>query len=131
MSNICERLYDGDAESQRKAAEAAGVLTPIVTNILKFLNANPATLFDCCPEDTEGRIRFYAERFESCIICTMAIDEDMRNSARQLSERLMVDKDILPTLRKSLSRTSSRGFLGKFWRIKYVEGHLDSLIRRC
>ena len=122
MSVLCERLYEVDIESQRQAAEAAAPFAPLVTSIIKFLNSSPSTMFICCPEDPVERVKFYAESFEYAVLCCVAVDENLRNSARKLSEKLMMDKEILPILRKSFARPDSKRFLMKFWSL--CERHL-------
>ncbi|RYP13921.1 hypothetical protein DL767_010513 [Monosporascus sp. MG133] len=116
MSSISGNLYEGDAESQRKALEAFASKSTMICNILKFLIESPATLFECPPEDPESMSQFYEENFEACISCTVAADDGMRDLARQLTERLIADNVILASLQKSMA-IESRGFLGKFWKL--------------
>ena len=120
MSSICEKLNEGDIEQQRKAADACHMMTPLTTNILKFLNASPTTLFECPPQDPEEQVQFYEDNFEACITCTVAMDETLRDGARELCERLMLDKNVMLVLRKALSRVDSKNFLNKFWKLRYA-----------
>lgn len=119
MSEINEAAYEGSPEAQRKAVDTLASRFRLICNILKFLNASPKSLFDGAPADPEKLSQFYEENFEACISCMMVVDEDIRDLARRLCERLVADPNILASLRKSVAMNGS-GFLIKFWKLTYV-----------
>ncbi len=112
--------YKGDTEAQRKATETVSSKATLICNILKFMNASAASLYECSPDDTQDMGQFFEDNFEACISCTMSSNDTIRDLARQLCERLVADDKVMIVLRKS-GAFDSKGFLSRFWRLTYVK----------
>jgi neurofibromin 1 len=87
-------------------------------NILNFLDASPATLFEGPPSDRADQDRFFQENFESLVSCVIAANEVVRKLATAVAKRLLSEQ-MLTTLRASKC-LDSLALRIKFWRLSYV-----------
>ncbi|KAI1472094.1 uncharacterized protein F4812DRAFT_416560 [Daldinia caldariorum] len=115
-SALREDSYIGDRHSQRKPTEANSSATMLSCNILNFLDASPATLFEAPPADSAETERFYEGIFEAFVSCLVTANDSVRTLASDLAKKLLAPNGILSSLRKS-KRIDSHSFGVKFWKL--------------
>ncbi|KAI1099294.1 GTPase [Jackrogersella minutella] len=115
MSAISADAYIGDRHSQRKASETSASTCTMICNILKFLDASPATLFEA-PSDNSEAQEFYEEIFEAFVSCLVTANDSVRVLASSVAKKLLTPNGIFASLRKA-KRLDSNSFGVKFWRL--------------
>ncbi|KAK6954912.1 hypothetical protein Daesc_002541 [Daldinia eschscholtzii] len=88
----------------------------LVCNILNFLDASPATLFEGSPVDSAEAEQFYEGIFEAFVSCLVTANDTVRTLASNLAKKLLAPNGILSSLRKS-KRIDSHSFRVKFWKL--------------
>ncbi len=118
MSELLAEGYIGEQGAQRRAAESAPTVN-MVCNILSFLDASPATLFEGPPKDRGERDHFFDENLEALISCIVASDESIRKLATGVAKRMFSNPQMLASLRSSKG-LGSKAFKTKFWTLTWV-----------
>ncbi|CAJ2511131.1 Uu.00g067560.m01.CDS01 [Anthostomella pinea] len=116
MSKTSADLYIGDRHTQRKASEANSWTTPVICNILKFLDASPLTLFENTRADVEDLSAFHEEIFESFVYCLVTANDMVRVLSRGLAEKILATDGLLSSFRQA-NALDSNDFRLKFWRL--------------
>lgn len=118
MADLLADGYINEQSAQRKAVESAPCIS-MACNILSFLDASPATLFEGPPTDPEERHIFYQENLAALIACLIAADENVRRLAASVAGRLFAREEALAKI-KSHRGIGSDECKTKFWRLTYV-----------
>lgn len=98
--------YIDSSDSKRWAAAADQSSKVMLLNILKFLKARPAALFESPPANATDADSFYQQRLEPIITVLSVADEDLRALAQPLAQELY-QTGTLTTLRKTIKPISS------------------------
>lgn len=117
MSSLLVDAFVGD-QSPRKPSESPSSVA-MISNILKFLDASPMTLFEGPPSEPSDRDRFYQENLEAIIFCVIAPNESVRRLAAAVATRLLTNEPVLLMLRSS-NAFGSQDLKSRFWRLRCV-----------
>lgn len=117
MSSLLVDTFVG-SQSPRKAPETTSSVT-MISNILRFLDASPMTLFEGPPSEPSDRDRFYQENFESIIYCVLAPNETVRRLGAAVAKRVLTNEPVLSMLRTS-NAFDSQDLNPRFWRLRCV-----------
>ncbi|KAK4144136.1 uncharacterized protein C8A04DRAFT_11820 [Dichotomopilus funicola] len=115
MADLLADGYINEQSAQRKAVESAPCIS-MACNILSFLDASPATLFEGPPTDPDEREIFYQENLNALIACLIAADENVRRLAASVAGRLFACEQALARI-KSYRAIGSDECKTKFWRL--------------
>lgn len=118
MADLLADGYINEQSAQRKAVESAPCIS-MACNILSFLDASPATLFEGPPTDPDEREIFYQENLNALIACLIAADENVRRLAASVAGRLFACEQALARI-KSYRAIGSDECKTKFWRLTCV-----------
>lgn len=117
MSSLLVDAFIGD-QTPRKPPENPSSVT-MISNILKFLDASPMTLFEGPPSEPSDRDCFYQENLEAIISCVLAPNETVRKLAAAVATRLLTNEPVLSMLRTSKA-FGSQSLKPTFWRLRCV-----------
>ncbi|KXJ96548.1 GTPase-activator protein for ras-like GTPase [Microdochium bolleyi] len=112
--NLLMERHIGEPESKRKTAETEASNKVMLLNVLKFLRARPAALFESPPTGAAESDLFYQQQLEAIVIVLSVADEDLRAFSQPLAQDL--DRSgVLDTLRQTKRLISSE------FKAKYID----------